>query len=43
MQSVTQAMRKNANITCYCIIWIVQEFLREADAEYSETVCYFME
>ena len=26
-QSVTQAVPVNANVNCYCIIWIVQEFL----------------
>ena len=27
MQSVTLAMQVNANVNCYCIICIVQEFL----------------
>ena len=27
MQSVTLAVRANANVNCYCIICIVQEFL----------------
>ena len=34
-QSVTRAVQKNANVNCYYIICIVQEFLRESDAEQS--------
>ena len=32
-QSVTRAVRKNANVNCYFIICIVQECLQESDAE----------
>ena len=36
-QSVTRAVRMNANVNCYCIICIVQEF------QMLSRVCYFME
>ena len=32
MQSVTLAVRANANINCYCIICIVQEFLARIES-----------
>ena len=34
-QSVTRAVRANANVNCYCIIWIVHKFLQLSNAEQS--------